>query len=168
MHQPPWPQIILKSQPPIFLITGSVTDPSFLYLQTSFWLDFQSFVFFLFIQFLAHLFVSLNYIVPATLLGFLLNGSNPDSMNTLNSCLGNVELNYLRQGKIQLLTCDNVEASSLSLVMCYGAFASYFIFSNNILEAILLYKCFKIIRQQTLSEIVKSLIGENSYEKRRK
>ena len=123
-------------------------------------------VFLFFIQFIARLFVSLNYIVPATILAFLLNGSNPDSINTLNSCLGNAELNYLRQGKIQLLTCDNEDASSLSLVMCYGAFAGYFIFSNNILEAVLLYKCFKIIRDQ--NEDVKSLIGKDSYIKRRK
>ena len=136
----------------------------FLLLRTTFQFNpaFLSF----FIQFLAHLFVSLNYIVPATILAFLLNGSNPDSMNTLNSCLGNVELNYLRQGKIQLLTCDNANASTPSLVMCYGAFASYFIFSNNILEAFLLYKCFKIIREQ--NEEVKNLIGKDSYIKRRK
>ena len=115
----------------------------------------------------ARLFVSLNYGVPAIILVCLLNGSN--SSNTLNSCMGNFELNYLRQGTIQLLfPCTNEDASKFSLFMCYGAFSSYFVFSNNILEAILLYKCFKIIRQQTLSEIVKSLIGENSYEKRRK
>ena len=87
-------------------------------------------------------------------------------MNTLNSCLGNVELNYLRQGKIQLLTCNNEDANRLSLAMCYGAFASYFVFSNNILDAFLLYKCFKIIREQ--NENVKSLIGKDSYIKRRK
>ena len=147
-------------------LQGPQQTPDFCSYKPVFDQIFNPSFFSLLIQFLAHLFVSLNYIVPATLLGFLLNGSNPDSMNTLNSCLGNVELNYLRQGKIQLLTCDNVEASSLSLVMCYGAFASYFIFSNNILDAFLLYKCFKIIRQQ--NENVKSLIGKDSYKKRRK
>ena len=120
--------------------------------------------YFSFIQFLASLFVALNYIVPAIIVSLLINGSN--SMNALNSCLGNFELNYLRRGKIQLLTCNNKEASNFSLFMCYGAFSSYFFFSNNILEAILLYQCFKIIREQ--NEIAKDMIGKNSYIKRRK
>ena len=60
--------------------------------------------------------------------------------------------------------CD--KGSPLKIILCYVAYTSFFVFSNNMLEAILLYQCFKIIQQQT--EDVKCLIGENHYIRRRK
>ena len=119
---------------------------------------------FLFIQVLARCFVSLNYIVPAIIVIFLLNGSI--STNIFNSCVGNFELNFIRQGQIQTLNCDDKESILFTQIMCKASFAGYFLFSNNILDAILLYQCFKQINNQT--EEVKSLIGEKTYIRRRK
>ena len=119
---------------------------------------------FILIQILARCFVLLNYILPAIMVIFLLNGST--TTNILNSCMGNFELNFIRQGQIHILRCDYAESTLLTQITCYGALGSYFVFSNNILEAILLYQCFKKINNHT--EEVKSLIGEKTYIRRRK
>ena len=80
--------------------------------------------------------------------------------------MGDFELNFISQGQIQTLNCDAKESILLTQIMCKAAFAGYFLFSNNILEAILLYQCFKQINNHT--EEVKSLIGEKTYIRRRK
>ena len=95
---------------------------------------------------------------------FLLNGST--STTILNYCLGNFELNFIRQDRIHILRCDYAESTLLAQITCYGALGSYFVLSNNILEAILLFQCFKKINNHT--EAVKSLIGEKTYIRRRK
>ena len=80
--------------------------------------------------------------------------------------MGNFELNFIRQGQIQTLNCDDKESILFTHIMCKASFAGYFLFSNNILEAFLLYRCFKQINNHT--EEVKSLIGEKTYIRRRK
>ena len=101
----------------------------------------------------------------------LVNGS--ENSPTLSSCLGNYAYYdrvgiapYINQNQDRKFASHLCSSESLvARVFCYFAYASFFLFANNITEAFLLYRCFKKIQEQTKS--AKSIMGENSYMKRK-
>ena len=80
---------------------------------------------------------------------------------TLNGCLGSLELNYGNHGN-QICTVGNF----LEKFACKFCFISYCIMSSNICEPLMLYPCFKLIKQQT--EDSQHLIGHRAYHHRRR
>ena len=97
----------------------------------------------------------------------LVNGT--ENSRTLYSCLGNYayyELEYINENQDRNIASYLCKSGSLvARVFCWFAYASFFLFANNITEAFLLFRCFKKIQEQTKS--AKSIMGENSYMKRK-
>ena len=97
----------------------------------------------------------------------IVNGS--ENSPTLLSCLGNYayyDIKYINKNQDRKFASHLCNSGSLvARVFCYLAHASFFLFANNITEAFLLYRCFKKIQEQTKS--AKSIMGENSYMKRK-
>ena len=97
----------------------------------------------------------------------LVNGS--ENSPTLSSCLGNYayyDRKYINKDQDRKFASHLCSSGSLvARVFCYFAYASFFLFANNMTEAFLLYRCFKKIQEQTKS--AKSIMGENSYMKRK-
>ena len=78
----------------------------------------------------------------------------------------NWPLQYINKDQDRKFASHLCSSESLvARVFCYFAYASFFLFANNITEAFLLYRCFKKIQEQTKS--AKSIMGENSYMKRK-
>lgn len=80
----------------------------------------------------------------------------------LNTCLGHYERNYLKIGGYQL--CNN--GTDFQMIFCKVVFVFYAVISSHIPEAILLYRCFRMIQIQT--ELSHPLIGDKQYIRRRR
>ena len=98
----------------------------------------------------------------------LVNGS--ENSPTLSSCLGNYayyDIKYINKNQDRKFASHLCNSGSLiTRGFCYFAYASWILLANNMTEAFWLYRCFRKIQEQT--ETAKSIIGENSYIRRRR
>ena len=83
---------------------------------------------------------------------------------TLQSCLGNYAVLYERDNGYIGTQCTM--GNTLTNFLCKGSVIAHIIIASNIPESYLLFKCYNFIHNQT--ESVKHMIGEISYQRRRR
>ena len=123
-----------------------------------FWTTVKYALIFLKFQALARFIIIIHFAFPVIVTFSLFNGSQ--SSRSLNSCLGVAEQNFLNGG-IKFCT----EGNFIDIFLCKIAYLIYVVISSSLIEAFLLYKCFKKIQVQ--NETAKYLMGKNSYIKRK-
>lgn len=102
----------------------------------------------------------ISFFVPLIITYGVVNAT--DHLVTLDACLGHYEQTYVKTSGNQL--CNS--GSYFDTGFCKVVFVLYAIISSHIPEAILLYRCFRMIQIQT--ELSHDLIGDKQYIQRRR